>query len=645
MKSSKEGKLYRESEERSKKSDHVLIESESLFRSYLEHSLTGIYTLFENKLDYVNPAFAKIFGYRPEELIGVNPMVLIHPGDRSMVTENIQRRVNGEIESLTYEFKGLKKNGETNYILVYGGIIETGSRRLILGNIQDISERKKTEEALLQSEKQFKGIFNNLQDAFFRTDIEGRFTMVSPSAKKMFGYDPDNELIGQYASILYNDPAERAQMMDLLSDSGHIEDFTVQGKRKNGMPLWISMNVQFIRDDLGQIQGTEGIARDITERKQAEIELINAKNQAEENHKLRTALLNNMSHEIRTPMNAIMGFSDLMRDADPGKKEIYSNIINKSSIQLLTLIDDVILLSRLQSEHMTLNKSIFKPADLVREISLMFSLDSLNKGLLIRHVVQENYEEFAIIADYSKIRQVLTNLASNAVKYTLNGSIEFGFVKKNQQIEFYVKDTGIGIPEKEISKIFETFYRGEEAVLLAIRGTGLGLNIAGKLVEQMGGKLEIESEHHVGSRFFFSIPCEEYSHKKFLKRKTPASNKDLSKLHILIVDDEPFNLQFLAILLKDKIKQVDLASTGMEAVEMALKDPYHLVIMDLKMPVMDGIEAVRIIKAKYPNLPVIAQTAYALPEYKESALNAGFDDFITKPIDKETILKTINKFC
>jgi len=628
--------------------DEILLrESEEKFRNLFENSPVGIsITGIEGSL-YVNQSFCKIVGYTEDELKDKTLEGITHPDDIKITEEAIQSLLDRKTSVSRFEKRHLKKDGNVAWVDISMHLSrnEQDIPQFFISVTIDISHRIEAEEKLKKSEEQFREILNNLQDAFCRAEMSGRITMVSPSTKRMFGYEPSDELVGQLSSMLYYDSAERDDMIEILRNAGQVVDFIVRGKRKNGTSFWVSMNVQFIKDDQEQILGTDGMIRDITERKQAEMDLIKAKHQAEENNSLRSALLNNMSHEIRTPMNAIMGFSDLMKDANPDEKDVYSDIINKSSIQLLALIDDVILLSRLQSEEMPLRKSIFKPADLVADVSLMFSLEKGSKGLVVRPVIPENFAEFVISADYNRIRQVLTNLVSNAVKYTFSGSVEIGFERKGPQIEFYVKDTGIGIPESEIKKIFETFYRSEQAISLAIRGTGLGLNIASKLVGVLGGRLEVESEHQVGSRFYFTIPCEEYLQENVVKRETPGFKKQLNKLKILIVDDEQFNLELLAILLKDKVKRVDFASNGKEAVEMALKDAYHLVIMDLKMPVMGGIEATKIIKNMYPFLPIIAQTAYALPEEKELAMLAGFDDFITKPIDKETILMAVSKFC
>jgi CheY-like chemotaxis protein len=238
----------------------------------------------------------------------------------------------------------------------------------------------------------------------------------------------------------------------------------------------------------------------------------------------------------------------------------------------------------------------------------------------------------------------MTNFLSNALKYTFEGSIELGVQLHGQNIEFYVEDTGMGIPEHETQLIFEAFYRGEQAISSAIRGTGLGLNIAKELIELMGGKMGVYSELKMGSRFYFTVPFQYSNLTESSNINTKYPVRGVKDLVILIVDDEPLNYHYLEILLKNNVKKVDIAVNGKQAVEMALKNSYNLVLMDLKMPVMSGIEATRILKAKYPDLPVIAQTAYSLPAEKAYALQAGCDDIIVKPINKAKMMEVINRY-
>ena len=372
-------------------------------------------------------------------------------------------------------------------------------------------------------------------------------------------------------------------------------------------------------------------------------ELMEAKIKAEESDRLKSAFLTNMSHEIRTPMNAIMGFSTLLPAATDEEKKNYSEIILKSSGHLLRLLDDVILLSRLQSEKLPVNISEFKPAAMLNEVYQMFDHPLLSKGIEIRIDSPGELSQVIIWSDEDKLRQVLSNLVANAVKYTFEGHIDIGFRVNQEFIEFFVKDTGIGIPRHEQEKIFNSFYRGRQVVTDAIRGNGLGLNIAKELVELMGGTISVQSKVHKGSRFSFSVPVL-LANAEANEISQEDLNKPLSNLKILIAEDETISFQYLEIMLRNLVKNTDRATNGSTAVKMAARKQYDMVLMDVNMPVMDGLEATRILKSKYPRLKVIAISALTLPEDQALAFRAGCDDFISKPVDKEELLKLMRKY-
>ena len=404
----------------------------------------------------------------------------------------------------------------------------------------------------------------------------------------------------------------------------------------------ISLGMDIV-DEQGNVLFLNGNL-DVTKRNQHEPGLKAAEVKANESNRLKSSFMVSMSHEIRTPMNAIMGFSDLLMEAEGDEKRQFAAIIQKCSKQLLSLIDDVLHLSRLESEKMHVNNIRFKPAELVTDVYRMFNLPHLKKELDIAISIPGQYEDLVMLSDAGKIRQVLTNFVANAVKYTLGGSVKLGFDLQNGFVEFYVTDTGIGIPEEEQQRIFESFYRCELAISSAIEGTGLGLSIAKELVELMGGVIGVSSEPNKGSRFFFSIPLEKSDKMNSEKPLLQTEQKQLKDFTILVAEDERVSYQYIEILLKDKVKRIDRATNGKEAVELALKNSYNLILMDLKMPVMSGIEAAKILKQQFPDIPIIAQTAYSMPEEKESALKAGCADFLTKPIKKRELIEMINRY-
>ena len=386
------------------------------------------------------------------------------------------------------------------------------------------------------------------------------------------------------------------------------------------------------------------IVRDITRRKETEKKLITALEKAKEADRMKSAFLTNMSHEIRTPMNAIIGFSELMTEAEGEEKQQYAAIVKKSSKQLLQLIEDVILMSRLQSETMPLNKKNFSPAFLIRELQQAYAVREVKNELEIKIDLPIENQEMIIQADEEKIQKVFHILISNALKFTSKGSVALGYRYDHPDIEFFIQDTGMGIPEQEQPLIFDNFYRGEQVLSAAIGGTGLGLNIAKAMVELMGGKIFFSSQPNHGSRFSFRVPIEKPAEVNF--EKTPAANTALkgSEACVLIAEDEPDNYFYLEILLKNKVKHIDHAINGKEAVEMVSKNLYHLILMDLKMPIMGGLEATGIIKSTHPGIPVIAVTAFAQPEEKESAFKAGCDDYITKPIERSKLFSIMGRY-
>ncbi len=535
-------------------------------------------------------------------------------------------------------------NGATDYVL------KNKIERLIPAIYRAFNESQaqkakvKAEKALLQSEVNFRRSISESPLGIRIVNMDGNTIYANKAFLEIYEFSSLDEFTNTPAKERYTPESYiQHQARKLVRGNGQdVFDYELSIVRKNGE----IRHVKVLRNEVlwDGVKHYQVINQDITEQKKLTIDLIAAKEKAEESNRLKSAFLANMSHEIRTPMNAIMGFSNLMSEADSDEKNAYAAIIEKSSEQLLTLIDDVILLSRLQSEKMPINSIVFSPYELVTDITLMFNHPDLKKGLDIKANISEQYKNLVIRSDAGKIRQVLTNLTSNAVKYTLEGSIEVGFNLRDKLIEFYVKDTGIGIPEQEKHRIFETFYRGEQAISSAIRGTGLGLNIAKELISLLGGSIGVNSVLRKGSYFYFTIPLEQSGTERSATSLQQPTVNDLKNLKILIADDEPVNFQYIEILLKGKAKVIDHAINGKVAVEMASKTRYDLILMDLKMPVMGGIEATEILKRQFPEIPVIAQTAYTMPDGKEIALQSGCDDIISKPIKKEELMELLNKY-
>ncbi|MBU2650416.1 MAG: response regulator [Bacteroidetes bacterium] len=365
--------------------------------------------------------------------------------------------------------------------------------------------------------------------------------------------------------------------------------------------------------------------------RQINTEVVLAKEKAEESDKLKTAFLQNLSHEIRTPLNAITGFTELLMDDNMpmDKRKRFAEIIMKSSQQLLSIVSDVITMSSIETGQVRLNISNVNLNHIISGLSEVFSEQAAGKRIRLIAKKGLNDHDAMVSTDGGKITHILSSLISNALKFTIEGYVEFGYMKKENELEFFVRDSGIGIDKDMFDKIFEYFRQVDISSTRTYGGTGLGLSIARGLVGILSGKMQIESEPGKGSAFWFSVPynpveVSSHSHtEKFLTGKN---------FTLLVVEDEYFNsLLFDEMLANTGIKVVH-AGDGREAVEVCRNDSsIDIVLMDIKLPIMDGYTAAGIIRKERPGLPIIAQTAYAL-ESEIKKFQGVFDGYITKPI-------------
>jgi CheY-like chemotaxis protein len=373
------------------------------------------------------------------------------------------------------------------------------------------------------------------------------------------------------------------------------------------------------------------------------MELINAKEKAEESDRLKSAFLANMSHELRTPLNAIIGFSGLVIDSGPDINTVsYSQIILKSGQHLLSLVEDILDSTMIETGETRINYEKSNLISLLNEVKDILHGEIINEnktGVELILNLEGIDSDASLVTDGRKLKQVLLNLLRNALKFTSTGYIEYGFKELksegNKIFQFYVKDTGIGIHKKHHQAIFNIFRQIDDTHTRKFGGMGIGLSIAKKTVELLGGKIWVESEPSAGSIFYFTIPERTDINAKNIKRDEKELNmeKKYDGKTILVAEDEQSNFDFLKILLTRMNVTVLWAKDGIEAVNMCESDPsIDLVFMDIKMPLLNGYEATKRIKAKRPDLPIIAQTAYAMISDKLEAENAGCDGYLSKPI-------------
>ncbi len=378
-------------------------------------------------------------------------------------------------------------------------------------------------------------------------------------------------------------------------------------------------------------------------------DLTNAKEKAEESDRLKSAFLANMSHEIRTPMNGILGFAELLKE--PGisgeEHQNFIRIIEKSGAHMLSIINDIVDISKIEAGLMKIEMQESNINEQIEYIYTFFKPEAEAKGIKLIFRYSLSSKEAVLKTDREKVHAILTNLVKNAIKYTNEGSIEFGYAKRDSFLEFYIKDTGIGIPKGRQEAIFERFIQADIDDVKARQGAGLGLAITKSYIEMLGGKLWVDSEEGVGSTFYFTLPYNNDQIKEADYNEFDTSEKKdvVVKLKILFAEDDEISDLLLDKTLRIFANEILKANTGVKAVELCKKNPdIDLILMDIRMPEMGGYEAIRKIREFNKDVVIIVQTAYGLSGDSEKAIESGCNDYISKPINKAQLFALIKKY-
>jgi PAS domain S-box-containing protein len=471
------------------------------------------------------------------------------------------------------------------------------------------------------------------------------FIFANHAAEKIFGVGTGELMNRSIEKFVSKKDYKRIEDQTKLRKKGEKSSYEVEIMQPNGntVPIIITATPKF--DDDGKFLGVYGIFRDISEMKKAQ-KLQNELTIAQNSAKLKERFLANISHEMRTPMNGIIGMSDFLAQTklDEQQKD-YVSTIKDSSESLLNIINDVLTLSKLEQGQVSfLIENIFLQEFLNNTISI-FKAQALNKNLNLSIFVSEKLPQHILI-DKQHLRQILYNLISNAVKYTKKGFVDIQVeeLKKADNIatiRITVKDTGIGIKESDKRKIFDPFVRVDESLTRTTEGTGLGLTITKRLVEELGGNLYFKSEEGKGSTFWFAFQAEIGD---ILSNDKENEDREKNfKLHILIAEDKKLNQKVASMILKNMGCTYEFAQNGLEVIENFEENKYDIILMDIMMPEMDGIEAMKQLQQKYRNLPpIIGLSAHALEGDAERFIEMGMDDYLEKPIDKQ---KLVEKLC
>jgi PAS domain S-box-containing protein len=602
----------------------------------------------------INEGFTRITGYTPEDIKGKTSFdinIWADPESRKIMVSELLSK--GYCNNLETVFR--MKNGTVLRGIISARVIELEGEKIILSIARNIEDQKRSEEYLRESEERFRQLAENTNDVFWLW-TGNKVLYVNAALKKIWGIDPEHMIDnpGLLEASVHPDDRDSFRLVYNPKDADlqkpHEEQYRII--RPDGEIRWIWSRTYPIRDEQGSIVRYAGIASDITGQKKIEKELIAAREQAVESDRLKSAFLANISHEIRTPMNGIIGFSELLDNSDLGidKRKMYVDIVKSSGLQLVRIIDDIIDISKIEANQLTLNYTSCSLEKIMGELLLMYQKQLLQKGSkevnIFAHcgVVSQ---EALIRIDETRLRQILINLINNSIKFTEAGEVRFGCDLVNNELRFFVADTGIGIPPEIHQQIFKRFRQGSETLSRKFGGTGLGLAISEGLVQLLGGRIWFESEPENGSVFYFTvpyIPAHPQSEEATKSQKAVPRGRWTHK-QILVAEDDNTNFMFLQTILEPTGAIVIHAMNGEEAVKICRENEnIAMVLMDIRMPILNGYEATRQIRTFRSELPVIAQTAYAMPEDQIKATQAGCNGYISKPINRHQLMEFLEKY-
>jgi PAS domain S-box-containing protein len=637
-----------------KRAQEAARESEERFRIMADGCPTAMWVANAGgEAQFINRAYRKFYGITAEQAQNGEWQLLIHPEDAPQYVQEVQRAVQ-EHAPFQGEARVRRADGEWRWMETFAEP-RLSPRGEYLGHVGlslDITDRKLAQQALESSEQKFRQLAENIHEVFW---------MASSTALEMIYISPAYEHVwGRTCESLYRDPRswmdsihpdDRETARSLLATRIQGEPFEAEYRIRtpDGQQKWIRDRAFPIRNEAGQVIRVAGIAEDITERKRYEEELIRAREGADAANRAKSRFLANMSHEIRTPMNGVIGMLQLLMETDlSDEQRQYAEVAQDSGRILLALIDDILDLSKIEARKFVLEKQEFDPRKLVDSVVQLLRVQAEAKGLKF-HARMSGEVPPLVTGDAGRLRQVLTNLTANAIKFTARGEVRLDAAVESLSdaaatLRFTVTDTGIGIRQDQLARLFLPFVQADESSTRKYGGTGLGLAISKQLVELMGGAIGAESREGEGSRFWFTAVLGRAT----CSASAPAApgpqdgqwkaaggaNLNGRKAKILVVEDNPTNQEVALAQLQMLGYQAEAAGNGSEATAAVARGGYDLVLMDCQMPVMDGFEATRSIRAAgHTDLPIVAVTADAMPADRERCLAVGMNDYLAKPVE------------
>ncbi|AVM75766.1 PAS domain S-box protein [Magnetospirillum gryphiswaldense] len=638
-----------------KEAERQIRDAENRMRTILNNVMDGIITIDGKGIVIsVNPAAISLFGYSGEEVVGQNVKMLMPEPNRSSHDGYLARyQSTGESRAIGVgrELEGLTKDGRVFPMELTITEVEIDGQRMFVGLVRDITERK----SIASIQARYMAIIEASSDAIMSKSLDGIVTSWNPAAEALFGYTAE-EMIGTPMSRLIppGREDEEAQILARIRRGEYIDHFETFRQRKNGQVFPISVTLSPIRDETGTLMGASKIARDITERKQAEEETRLARIAAEEANRTKSDFLANMSHEIRTPMNAIIGMTHLAQRTNPTPKQKgYLTKIGNAAEALLGIINDILDFSKIEAGKLDLESIPFSLDDVLGNLVDMVGIKAGQKGVEVVLAVAPDVPR-TLIGDPLRLGQILINLANNAVKFTDKGEIIIRVVNAPDiptagRLMVSVRDTGIGMTSEQVSNLFHSFNQADTSITRKYGGTGLGLAISKQLCEMMGGTVCVESEPGKGSTFIFTAQFGVSD--EALPVTARARLAEIQSKRVLIVDDSDSARDvLLAMLCANGINAIATKS-GEEAMAVLAEasqagTPFDLVLMDWRMPGMDGIEASHRIKADatLSQIPsILMVSAFGREEMAEGSLGGDLDGFLIKPVNESVLIDTISE--
>jgi len=637
----------------------ALKESEERFRQIADLSQTVIWEVDVNGVyTYVSPVSEIVFGRKPEDLVGKMRYFDLHPKEnRQKFVEETMALLEREGHIRNYLNPVQQPNGQMRWVITNGLPINDSSGKIVgyRGSDDDVTYRVEFEKELVrakeiaeQNELKVRSMFENTLTGILFCNTEGQILEANQAVLDMVG-SPGLEQSLQINLLTYPNLVNTgfsASVRKCMDERQIITGDLIYASHW-GRTFYVKYHlIPVIHNE--KLLGVWANLQDLTDLWKSQEALRAAKEKAEESDRLKTAFLMNMSHEIRTPMNGIIGFLNLMNEPELGKTEMqmFIDLVNKSGQRLLNTINDIIEVSKIESGLLEINESQFNVEEIMSYHLNFFKPIAQEKNLELFCNQEVIREDAYMISDKFKIEGVLTNLLNNAIKFTHKGYIEFGNYIENNNIVFYVKDTGIGIPMEKQSQIFDRFVQADINTSRPYEGSGLGLTISKAYVEKMGGTIKMESQKGEGTMFWFTIPLKKelVSQPIFEEQSNTMISSD--RLHkIIIAEDDEINIMVLQKMLKNMPLEILFCKNGIETLNALKENPdTKLILMDIKMPEMNGLQATIKIRKTNKHLPIIAQTAHAFSGEREKAMEAGCNHYLTKPLNRQELIDTINKY-